>query len=36
MGISDKIEVAAIATDKAKILEIYRTITWPFQSILTL
>ena len=36
MGISDKIEVATIAIDKGKILEIYETITWPFQSSLTL
>ena len=31
MGISDKIEVAAIATDEAKILEIYGMITLSFQ-----
>lgn len=36
MSISDKIEVATIAIDKEKILEIYGTIKWPFQSSSTL
>lgn len=36
MGISDKIEVAAIAIDKEEILQVYGTITWPFQSSSTL
>ena len=36
MGISNKTEVATIAIDKGKILKIYETITWPFQSSLTL
>ena len=30
MGISNKIEVATIAIDREKILEIYVTITWRF------